>query len=171
MFFNHVLIKLFLKELKIIMQWIFQSVQGKRFYVCIIHAKCQVFEEVSRFNNAIVTSGKVIDTCWVLEFFKNDAVKITLPLISFSILLPLVLQTLIPSFLKLSEAALEVLFPECLWGVMKSIVTAAANLHPVERQPHKNVILCPNPPYSPHLTPGNFWLFPQIKISMIGQHF
>jgi len=50
----------------------------------------------------------------MFKYKKNIiTVKDTLPLIPLKIL-PLTLNTLIPSFLPLSEAVLEVLFRECL---------------------------------------------------------
>jgi transposase len=29
----------------------------------------------------------------------------------------------------------------------------------------------PHPPYSPHLAPSHFWLFPKLKETLKGQHF
>ncbi|GFT94998.1 mariner Mos1 transposase [Trichonephila clavipes] len=34
-----------------------------------------------------------------------------------------------------------------------------------------NVEILPHPPYSPDLTPCDFWLFPQLKKPLRGKHF
>jgi len=36
---------------------------------------------------------------------------------------------------------------------------------------NKNITLCPYPPYSPHLAPCDFWLFPEVKMTMKGKRF
>jgi len=35
----------------------------------------------------------------------------------------------------------------------------------------KNITVCPHPPYSPDLTPCDFWLFPEVKMTMKGKCF
>ena len=36
---------------------------------------------------------------------------------------------------------------------------------------HKNITVCPHPPYSPDLAPCNFWLFPKVEMTMKGKRF
>ena len=36
---------------------------------------------------------------------------------------------------------------------------------------NKNITVCPHPPYSPDLAPGDFWLFPKVKMTMKGKRF
>ncbi|GBL68784.1 hypothetical protein AVEN_147561-1 [Araneus ventricosus] len=35
----------------------------------------------------------------------------------------------------------------------------------------KNILLLHQPPYSPDLSPSDFWLFPKIKMGLKGNHF
>ena len=36
---------------------------------------------------------------------------------------------------------------------------------------NKNIMVCPQPPYSPDLAPCDFWLFPKVKMTMKGKYF
>jgi histone-lysine N-methyltransferase SETMAR len=35
----------------------------------------------------------------------------------------------------------------------------------------KKITACPHPPYSPDLAPYDFWLFPKLKLTMMGKRF
>jgi hypothetical protein len=35
----------------------------------------------------------------------------------------------------------------------------------------KQITLMPQPVYSPHLAPGDFWLFPKLKMGLLGKCF
>jgi hypothetical protein len=35
----------------------------------------------------------------------------------------------------------------------------------------KRITACPHPPYSPDLAPYDFWLFPKLKLTMMGKRF